>query len=99
VTRVAEQVERGDDALLDLAVIAAAFDKDDPQATVDRLAAAQRAATTPLVRDRTRFLATLAGLWGGGERESGCASLAQLAKAAEASTRRLAAPIHGELCR
>jgi hypothetical protein len=86
------------DGLVALAVIAAAFDKDDPDATVTRLRAAGASARTADVRDRARFLATLAELWGGGARTPGCASLAELARSAAPGTRRLAAPIHTELC-
>ncbi len=84
-----------------VAVVAAGFDKDDPEVTVDRLEALgdEKARPGP-ARDRARFMATLAQLWGGGERETGCVGLrASAAAPTDAATRRLARPIAAELCR
>jgi hypothetical protein len=99
VTRLAGPLERSDDPFARLAAVAARFDKGEPAPTVDALERLARTGETPALRDRARFLATLAELWGGGDRPAGCAELATLARTAQRDTRRLAEPIHGELCR
>jgi hypothetical protein len=83
-----------------VAVIAAGFDKDDPEATVERLEAiAAGGGEVSAVRDRARLLATIAELWGGGERAASCSALAVSAgSGTDGATRRLALPIEAELC-
>src|SRR5690606_30782405 len=51
-----------------VAVVAASFDKDEPDVVVDRLEAIAEGSEPAPVRDRARFMATLAELWGGGDR-------------------------------
>jgi hypothetical protein len=99
-TRVATTLGRSTDAMARVAALAAQFDKDDPSATVDRLTALGAAkATPPAARDRATFLAALAGLWGGGDRTTGCARLqASTSAQVDLATRRLATPIAAKLC-
>lgn len=89
----------GSRGLTGVAVVAAGFDKDDPDAVVDRLAAIATGSEPAAVRDRARFMAALAELWGGGERAAGCTALAVSTSAdVDPGTSRLARPIESELC-
>jgi hypothetical protein len=100
--RLATTLERrgAGDGFLRIAAVTATFDKADPDATVERLGAiAEDDDSSDAARDRARFMATLADLWGGGERARACAALARHAgPATDPGTRRLAGPISAELC-
>ncbi|MCW2927738.1 MAG: hypothetical protein JWM86_1706 [Thermoleophilia bacterium] len=100
VARAAARLEAGSDPMARIAAVAGSFDKDEPDATVDRLEElAGSPALEPAERDRARLLATLARLWRGDGRSDGCSRLAASTTAAtDAATRRLATPIRGELC-
>ncbi len=96
---IAGKVPRDASALLRAAALAAAFDKDTPQLTVDRLGAiADEPTTTTSARDRARMLSALALAWGG-SRAEGCVGLrAATQPGIDAGTRRLAVPIAKEIC-
>lgn len=98
--RLAAGLDRTGPAMARVAAAAAAFDKGEPQPAVDRLSRlAGNRTIGPEVRDRARLMATLAELWGGGDRAVACDRLARSASpATHAGTRRLAGPIHAELC-
>lgn len=99
--RIGTTLQRSADAMTRVAAIAATFDKDEPDATVQRLEALAAAPATPApAADRARMLATLAGLWGGElDRADGCRRLEASTRAGiDAGTVRLARPIHEELC-
>lgn len=100
VARLAEQLGQSSDDLTRVAVITATFDKDEPEATSDRLRhIAGSRSSSPEARDRARLLGALADLWGGGPRADACQVLRQSARpATDAATRRLAKPIAAELC-
>ncbi len=102
VNRAAELVNQiGEvDGLARVAVVASRFDKDEPADTVVRLTEVALDPAEPKpVRDRARLMATLADLWGGGERAEACRELATSAGSrTDAATRRLARPIESELC-
>lgn len=89
------------DPMLQVAAVAATFDKDDPlivAARLDALALDQR--LTADGRDRARLHASLARLWTGDGRADGCRRLrASISARTSNSTRELASPIHAELCR
>jgi hypothetical protein len=97
---LAGAVGHGSSALLRVAALAAAFDKDAPDATVDRLDAVADDEREPVAaRDRARLLSALALAWGGGSRAQACVSLRASAKGdVDAGTRRLAGPISKEIC-
>ena len=85
--------------LAGVAVVAATFDKDEPELVVDRLDAIATGSEPAPVRDRARLMATLAELWGGGARAAGCTKLAaSTTTAIDPATSRLARPIESELC-
>lgn len=88
------------DGLARVAVAASRFDKDEPADTVVRLTEVALDPAEPKpVRDRARLMATLADLWGGGDRDEACGELATSAgPRTDAATRRLAQPIETELC-
>lgn len=89
----------GATGLVRVAVVAASFDKDDPQVVVDRLDAIATGQEPAPVRDRARLMATLAELWGGGARAAGCTKLATSTRdGIDQATTRLARPIETELC-
>lgn len=94
------RLRRSGDPLVGVAVAAAAFDKASPEETVDALdALAGDTPQVPEVRDRAGFLASLARLWGGADRTDGCVALERSTRpGVDAATRRLATPIHKELC-
>ncbi len=97
--RTRSEALAGSRGLTGVAVVAAGFDKDDPDAVVDRLDAIARGREPAAVRDRARLMATLAELWGGGERAAGCTALQTSTRTSvDAGTRRLAVPIESELC-
>lgn len=89
----------GSTGLLGVAVVSAGFDKDEPEVVVERLEAIADGSEPAAVRDRARLMATLAELWGGGDRAGGCTKLAASTTAAiDPATSRLARPIESELC-
>lgn len=97
--RTRSEALAGSRGLTGVAVVAAGFDKDDPDAAVERLDAIARGTEPAAVRDRARLMATLAELWGGGERAEGCTALQTSTRTSvDAGTRRLAVPIETELC-
>lgn len=97
--RARSEALAGSRGLTGVAVVAAGFDKDDPDAVVDRLEAIASSREPAAVRDRARLMATLAEMWGGGERGVACTALATSTRTSvDASTRRLAIPIETELC-
>jgi hypothetical protein len=98
ITRIAGRLERSGDAFARVAATAARFDKGEPDATIEALERIARGDVPAAARDRASFLATLATLWSGGTRAPACERLASLARTADVDTRRLAAPIHRELC-
>jgi hypothetical protein len=98
--RLAPQLLHASDAMARIAAIVATFDKDAPDVVVDRLGrvAVDRSEPQP-ARDRARMLASLAYLWGGSSRDVGCTRLAvSVGAGIDPATRRLAVPIHTELC-
>ncbi|MCW2920903.1 MAG: hypothetical protein JWL76_777 [Thermoleophilia bacterium] len=85
--------------LVRVAAVSASFDKDEPDVVVDRLDAIATGSEPRPVRDRARLMATLAELWGGGDRAAGCRKLgASTRTGIDPATSRLARPIETELC-
>lgn len=97
--RLAGELERTGDPFAELAATAARFDKGDSAPTVEALQGIARGATAAPVRDRARFLAALADLWAGGDRDRACAVFEELVRSGDPGTKRLAGPIRGEVCR
>lgn len=99
-TSIAKGIGRDDDAMLQIAAAAAAFDKSAPQPTLDRLATIARSSSTPAAAaDRARMLGALARAWSGGSRSQSCVELRRAASdVADPATSRLAGPIAKELC-
>ena len=101
VTTLARALAQSPDPFARLAAEAARFDKDDPGAAIDALGALARdGSIPPAARDRAYLLNALADRWGGGDRQALCERLLVSSGAGiDPQTRRLAAPIHAELCR
>lgn len=98
--RAAEELERSADPFARIAAIGGRFTKDDPAETARLLDDVATDRNVPkAARHRATLLAGMAGLWGGGDRDAGCARIARAAAAgSDDATRRYARPIAAELC-